>query len=107
MHTSQKFKTARTVALHKPGKGDYQLPKAWRPIALLETVGKVIEAVIAACIHNFAECMGLLPEAQMGARQGCSTETAITSLLAQIQASWDSGGAVASVLSLDVSGDFD
>ena len=103
----QVFKTARTVALRKPGKGDYQTPKAWRPIALLETLGKVIEAIIAARIRDFAESMGLLPEAQMGAWQGRSTETAVASLLAQIRAAWDSGGAVASVLALDVSGAFD
>ncbi|OJJ88808.1 uncharacterized protein ASPGLDRAFT_91047, partial [Aspergillus glaucus CBS 516.65] len=36
------FKTARTVVLRKPGKTDYQNPGAWRPIALLETLGKVV-----------------------------------------------------------------
>ena len=95
------------MALQKPGKGDYQAPKSWRPIALLETLGKVVEAVIAARIRDFAESMGLLPEAQMGARQGRSTETAVASLLARVRAAWDSGGAVASVLALDVSGVFD
>ena len=33
----QAFKTARTVALRKSGKGDYQAPKSWRPIALLDS----------------------------------------------------------------------
>ena len=103
----QAFKTARTVALRKPGKGDYQAPKAWRPIALLETLGKVVEAVIAARIRDFAESKGLLPEAQMGARRGRSTETAVALLLGQVRAAWDSGGAVASVLALDASGAFD
>ena len=101
------FKTARTVAFRKPGKGDYQAPKSWRPIALLETLGKVVEAIIATRIRDFAESMGLLPEAQMGTRQGRSTETAVASLLARVRAAWDSGGAVASVLALDVSGAFD
>ena len=36
----QTFKAARTVTLWKPGKGDYQAPKSWRPIALLETWGR-------------------------------------------------------------------
>ena len=103
----QTFKTARTVALRKPGKGDYQTPKSWRPIALLETLGKVVETVIAARVRDFAESKGLLPEAQMGARRGRSTETAVALLLARIRAAWDSGGAVASVLALDVSGAFD
>lgn len=33
------FKTVCTVALRKPGKDDYQAPKSWRPIALLEILG--------------------------------------------------------------------
>lgn len=101
------FKVARTVALRKPGKGDYQAAKAWRPIALLETVGKVIEAVIATKIRDFAEDNQLLPDAQMGARRGRSTETAVASLLARIRAAWSADGAIASVLALDVSGAFD
>ena len=91
------------MALREPAKGDYQAPKSWQPIALLETLGKVVEAVIAARIWGSAESMSLLPEAQMGARQGRSTETAVASLLARVRATWDSGGAVASVLALDVS----
>ena len=67
----------------------------------------MIEAVIAARIHDFAESMGLLPDAQMGARHGRSTETAIVSLLARVRAAWVSGGAVVPVLALDVSGAFD
>ena len=59
---SRAFKAARTVALWKPGKGDYQEPKSWRPIALLETLGKVVEATIAARIRDFAESMNLLSE---------------------------------------------
>ena len=67
----------------------------------------MIEAVIAACIQDFAESMGLLSDAQMGAWQEPSTETVIVSLLAWIWAAWGSGGAVMSVLALDVSGAFD
>ena len=103
----QAFKTARTIALRKPGKGDYQAPKSWRPIALLETLGKVVESVIAVRIREFAESAGLLPDTQMGARKGRSTETALAMLLARIRATWDAGGAVATVLALDISGAFD
>jgi hypothetical protein len=41
------FKIARTVALRKPGKANYQEANSWRPIALLETVSKILEAVVA------------------------------------------------------------
>jgi hypothetical protein len=32
--------------LRKPGKPDYSLPGAYRPISLLNTLGKLLEAVI-------------------------------------------------------------
>ena len=51
----------------------------------------MVETVIAARIQDFAESMGLLPEAQMRAQQGWSTETAVASLLAWVQAAWDEG----------------
>ncbi len=41
------FKHSSTIVLRKPGKGDYSAPAAWRPIALLNTLGKVLEAVVA------------------------------------------------------------
>jgi len=66
-HYPQVFKCARTVALKKPGKGVYTTPKSWRPVALLNTVGKVIEAVTARYIRNLAEQHHLLPEQQRGA----------------------------------------
>jgi len=43
----KKFRRARMVAIRKQGKDNYLLPNAWRPIALLSIVGKVIEAVTA------------------------------------------------------------
>lgn len=41
------FKDTITVVPQKPGKDDYTQPKAYRPIALLNTLGKVMEAIIA------------------------------------------------------------
>lgn len=106
-HHPSVFKLARTIALKKPGKPDYQIPKAWRPIALLEVVSKVIEAVIGSHLRRLAEEHGLLPDRQMGARKGRSTETALALLLSQIRAAWEAPGAVATVLSLDMLGAFD
>ena len=36
----RQFRHARTIVLRKPGKPDYSDPGAWRPIALLNTLGK-------------------------------------------------------------------
>ncbi|EDN04478.1 predicted protein [Histoplasma mississippiense (nom. inval.)] len=101
------FKEAKTVALRKPGKADYQTAGAWRPIALLDTIGKIVEAATAKRLRKIAEDHNLLPSQQMGARRGRSTETAIAQLLAQIRTVWRHPGQVASVLSLDMTGAYD
>ena len=64
------FKLVWTVALCKPGKPDYSLPKVWCPIALLDTVGKIIKAVMVKMIQQIAEECGMLPAQQMGACWG-------------------------------------
>jgi hypothetical protein len=42
----QHFKEAVTVVLRKQGKDDYAQPRSYRPIALLNTLGKVLEAIV-------------------------------------------------------------
>jgi hypothetical protein len=101
------FCIARTITLRKPDKGDYTSPKAWRPIALLNTLGKIIEAVTARYLQDVAERWSVLPATQMGARKHRSTETALDWLLSQIRTVWDDGTAIATVLSLDMSGAYD
>jgi hypothetical protein len=43
----KRWRSAKTVVLRKPGKSDYLIPRAYRPISLLNTLGKLLEAVIA------------------------------------------------------------
>ena len=50
----------------KPGKGDYTQPKSYRPIALLNTIGKILDAIIARRISFAVEMHGLLPGEHMG-----------------------------------------
>src|ERR1700742_2902363 len=100
----EQFKAARTVVLRKPDKDMYKEPGSWRPIALLNTIGKTMEALLARRLSDFAEKEGLLPDAQMGNRP--SVDTALELLLEQIHTTWHAGG-VATVLSLDISRAFD
>ena len=106
-HYPERFRQARTVVIRKPGKPSYEDPGAWRPIALLNTIGKIIEALTAARIKDAAEKGGLLPDTQMGARTARSTDTAVELLTEQIHTVWKSPRHVASLLSLDLSGAFD
>jgi len=78
------FWKARTIVLKKPGKASYEEPKAWRLIALLGTIGKVMETVTARRIQDLAENHWLLLDTQMGARKGRSVETALELLVEQV-----------------------
>jgi hypothetical protein len=101
------FRQSSTVALRKPGKEDYSVPAAWRPIALLSTLGKVLEGVVASRITALSEEHDLLLPQHMGARLGRSTETVLDLLLQQVVAAWQTCKGVASLLSLDMTGAFD
>lgn len=41
------WKTAKIIPLRKPQKEDYTTPGSYRPISLLSTLGKMLEAVMA------------------------------------------------------------
>ena len=103
----QRFWSARTIVLRKPRKPDYLDLGAWRPIALLSTIGKLIETLLARRLGALAEREGLLPDTQMGNRRNRSTDTALDLLIEQIHTVWHEKDHVASVLSLDIAGAFD
>ena len=50
-----------TVILRKKGKADYLLPGSYRPIALENTLSKILERIIAERIVNIAKEHTLLP----------------------------------------------
>ena len=53
-HFLARFIEVRTVVLQKPGKPAYSEPGAWRPIALLNTIGKLIESLMARRLSQAA-----------------------------------------------------
>jgi hypothetical protein len=102
------FKKATTIVLKKPGKDDYTQAKSYRPIALLETIGKALETVVARRLTKLAEEHQLLPRHQMGARRGRDTTSALELITEQVYTIWGCGRKyVASMLSLDMAGAFD
>jgi hypothetical protein len=80
----RRFRTARTIVLGKPSKPDYSDPGAWRPIALLSTLGKIVESVMAQQLSSLVEQHSLLPDSQMGNRKDRSTETTLELLIERI-----------------------
>ena len=103
----QRWKSSITISLRKPNKPDYSQPKAYRPIALLNTLGKILESIVATRLSYWVETQALLPYNHLGARRSMSVEHALHMLLEHIHSAFDTVRPVASLLSLDVSGAFD
>jgi hypothetical protein len=70
-----------TLTIRKLNKEDYILVGAYRPIALLNIIGKLLELVIARKLSELIESNGILPETQMGVRKGRSIKTALQLLI--------------------------
>jgi len=64
------WKHFTTVILHKPGKPRYNIPKAYRPIALLNTMWKVLTGIIAEHLTFYTEKYCLLPDNHFRGRPG-------------------------------------
>ena len=94
-----------TIVLRKPGKPNYTVPKAYRPIALLCTIAKLLTALVADDMSRLVEKHQLLPKTHFGGRPGRTTTDAIHYLTYRIKEAWRKGK-VASILFLDVEGAF-
>jgi ribonuclease HI len=105
-HNPQHFQTSVTVTLRKAGPRDYRVPKSYRPVALLNTLGKILEAIVATRIAWCVEEYGLLPKTHLGGRKGISVDHAIQLILARVYQAWGEGK-TASMLLLDVAGAYD
>ena len=105
-HHPNAFRESTTVVLRKPAKADYSLPNSYRPIALLNTLGKTMEKIIATRINHAVETESLLPRLHIGGRRARSPEHALHLLLEAIHAAW-LNNEVATVLMLDISGAYD
>jgi hypothetical protein len=99
------LKHTTTGVLRKPAKPDYTKSKAYRPIALESTIGKVFESVIAETLSYLTERHGLLPKNHFGGRPGRSTEDALMILTENIYKAWKKKK-VYSAIFLDVAGAF-
>ena len=96
------------MVLPKPGKtaAQRETPGAYRPIALLNCIGKVLERVMADRLSEAAEARGLFPDGQFGNRKGRSTEAAVKFTIQAVRAAWRAGG-TASLLQVDLQDAFD
>ena len=94
-----------TLAHRKPGKPDYSVPEAWRPIVLSVPWGRLLNSCVRDQVSTMAERKGIFPSHHFGGRPGRNTTDALHLLLKVVMDAWRRGR-VASILSLDVKGAF-
>jgi hypothetical protein len=88
----RQWRHAKIIPLKKPNKENYTIAKAWMPISLLATQGKILESVVTERISHAVETHGLLPTSHFGARKQRSAE--------QVYTAWR-GRRVLSLISFD------
>ena len=64
------------IFIHKPGK-NHKHPFSYRPISLLNTIGKLLEKIIAQRFLYFLEYHNIFSDLQFGFRKGRSTQVPI------------------------------
>ena len=64
-HYPTKWKRYTTAVLWKGGRADYTIPGSYRPIALLDTIAKVMATIIKDKIQHHTEKLQLLPQMQL------------------------------------------
>jgi hypothetical protein len=97
----QRWRTSNTVILAKPGKKDYSEVKAYRPISLLNTMGKILEKIIQRRLTYLTQ--DILPNTQFGAREGYSATDAVLKIIQDARKASETTTA----MMIDVKGAFD
>jgi len=70
----------RVISILKQGK-DPALPSSYRPISLLNTIGKLFEKILLAMILHVVNERGLMPDEQFGFRPRHSTWSQLARLV--------------------------
>src|SRR4030095_15825212 len=104
-HFPQPYKETTTLVIRKPNKPNYMKPNAYRPIALENTIGKVLESIMAEHISYLCETFNLLPKNHFGGRPGRTTEDAMLILSETAHQAWKKGEIFSAVL-MDITGAF-
>jgi len=82
------FKISLTIVISKPNKASYDSPKLFRPIILLNTLGKLIEKVISNRIQFHVVTNNFIHYSQLGSLKFKSTIDAGIALTHFIHMGW-------------------
>jgi hypothetical protein len=100
------WRTAAITVVPKLGKEDYSLPKCYRPVALLECLGKLLEKVVAKQLSFDIRSLSLIPTNQFGSHPHSSTMDAGLCLTHDVETA-HTLGSICSVILFDIQGFFD
>jgi len=90
-HHPRPWKEAIVCVIPKPNRADYTHAKNFRPISLLECLGKLLKKLIAKILYREITKHALVPTTQFGGRNASSTLDAGLTLLHDIQAAHKMG----------------
>ena len=90
-HWPDYFKQSLSVIIPKPGKASYGTPKSFRPIVLLNTLGKLVEKMLARRLQFDGVAHGAFQPMQFGGVAQRSTEDAGIYLTHLVRAGWARG----------------
>ena len=100
------WREAIVCAVPKPHHADYSLAKNFRPVSLLECMGKLVEKLVARLLYSEIIRHDLLPTNQFGGRMASSTLDAGLTLTHDIQVA-HAAGLRTGLLLFDIQGYFD
>ena len=97
---------AKVIPVPKPQRSDYSLPKAYRPISLLECCGKTLEKLIAKRVLDDSNRCNIIPPTQFGSRDAhCAVDAALA--VVHTAQACQQAKRVCSLLLFDIQGFFD
>ena len=85
------------VVLPKPSHASYEIPNSYRPIALIETIAKVLSMIVTEDLSYECKTNNILPEHQFGRRPGWSTINTLHYAEQYIKNSWHKGRVIAAL----------
>ena len=85
------FKISTTIVIPKPNKSSYDQPKAFQPIVLLNTLGKLIEKVVTERLQFLVTSNKFIHLSQLGSLKFKSTSDAGIALTHIIWSGWTKG----------------
>jgi hypothetical protein len=105
---SRCFREANIIILKKSNKSNYTDFKTYKLIALLNTIDKTLEFIIARKINTFAETHEMLLATQMKKRRKKVCETTLKLFIEQIHTIWNmSKNKMITLLSMNVASAYD